>query len=55
MLEEPNVLQVQTPVTICGDLHGQFHDLLELFRTGGELPSTSYVFMVRIWSGSPLH
>ena len=28
-------------------VHGQFHDLVELLRTGGEVPSTSYIFMVR--------
>ena len=36
----------KSPVTICGDLHGQFPDLLELFRNGGECPFTSYIFMV---------
>jgi len=45
LLEESNVQPVQAPVTICGDIHGQFYDLLELFRTGGEPPHTSYIFM----------
>jgi len=45
LLEESTVQPVQSPVTICGDIHGQFHDLLELFRNGGECPHTSYIFM----------
>ena len=44
-MEESNVQPVASPVTICGDIHGQFHDLVELFNRGGEIPDTSYIFM----------
>lgn len=47
LIEESNVQPVSSPVTVCGDIHGQFFDLLELFRCGGELPTTNYIFMVR--------
>jgi len=45
LVEESNVQPVNSPVTVCGDIHGQFHDLLRLFDTGGEVPGTNYVFM----------
>jgi len=45
LMEEANVQPVHAPVTICGDIHGQFYDLLELLKTGGDLPGTSYIFM----------
>ena len=32
-------------MTICGDTHGQFYDLLELFDIGGRCPETNYLFM----------
>ncbi|XXQ35363.1 Serine/threonine-protein phosphatase [Plasmodiophora brassicae] len=45
LMEESNVQPVRSPVTVCGDIHGQYFDLLELFRKGGPVPSTRYVFM----------
>jgi len=43
LMEESNIQPVVTPVTICGDIHGQFYDLLELFRVAGGMPGESNI------------
>jgi serine/threonine-protein phosphatase 2A catalytic subunit len=43
--QESNVQPVRAPVTVCGDIHGQFYDLAELFRIGGACPDSNYLFM----------
>jgi serine/threonine-protein phosphatase 2A catalytic subunit len=43
--QESNVQPVRAPVTVCGDIHGQFYDLAELFRIGGPCPDSNYLFM----------
>ena len=45
LITESNVQPVSVPVTICGDIHGQWHDLMELYKIGGEAPDTNYLFM----------
>ncbi|GLT78174.1 hypothetical protein SLA2020_497190 [Shorea laevis] len=44
-LSQPNLLELQAPVKICGDVHGQFPDLLRLFEYGGYPPKANYLFL----------
>ena len=44
-MRESNVIHVQAPITVVGDIHGQFYDLIEIFRIGGRCPDTNYLFL----------
>jgi serine/threonine-protein phosphatase PP1 catalytic subunit len=42
---QPPLLELGTPVKMCGDIHGQYHDLLRIFETTGFPPEENYLFL----------
>lgn len=46
LIQDPNVLILKSPITVVGDIHGQFHDLKMIFdKIGGRIPDTNYLFL----------
>merc|ERR1712232_903319 len=39
------LLELEPPINVCGDLHGQFPDLLRLFEYSGLPPEQNYLFL----------
>lgn len=42
---EPNILALKDPITVCGDVHGQYFDLIRLIEAGGAPTETKYLFL----------
>jgi serine/threonine-protein phosphatase PPG1 len=45
LMKESNVVHIRSPVTVVGDIHGQFYDMLEIFKISGPCPDTNYLFL----------
>ena len=44
-LSQASLLELSAPVVICGDIHGQYDDLLRHFDKVGYPPTSNFLFL----------
>lgn len=44
-ITQPMLIELDAPVQICGDIHGQYYDLIRIFEYGGYPPKSNYLFL----------
>lgn len=42
---EGNLLKISDPITVVGDIHGQFYDFLKILEVGGNPKEIKYLFL----------
>lgn len=45
LMSQPMLVRTEAPINVCGDIHGQITDLVEIFKAGGLPPDSRYLFL----------